>query len=44
MSVDASSLEAVIAMEDQQQILCAQTRDMREVSAFLGKRAPVQDG
>ena len=41
MSVDASSLEAVIAMEDRQQILCAQTRDMREgVSAFLGKRAP----
>ncbi|MCH2098506.1 MAG: enoyl-CoA hydratase-related protein, partial [Pseudomonadales bacterium] len=41
MSVDASSLEAVIAMEDRQQILCAQTRDMREgVSAFLGKRPP----
>jgi enoyl-CoA hydratase len=41
MSVDASSLEAVIAMEDRQQILCAQTTDMREgISAFLGKRAP----
>ena len=41
MSVDAASLEAVIAMEDRQQILCAQTSDMREgISAFLGKRAP----
>ncbi|HKI73209.1 MAG TPA: enoyl-CoA hydratase/isomerase family protein [Pseudomonadales bacterium] len=41
ISVDASSLEAVIAMEDRQQILVAQTGDMREgVSAFLQKRAP----
>jgi enoyl-CoA hydratase len=41
MSVDAGSLEAAIAMEDRQQILCAQTADMREgISAFLGKRAP----
>ena len=41
MSVDAGSLEAVIAMEDRQQILLAQTGDMREgVSAFLEKRAP----
>jgi len=40
MSIDASSLEAVIAMEDRQQILAAQTGDMREgVSAFLEKRA-----
>jgi enoyl-CoA hydratase len=39
MSVDAGGLEAVIAMEDRQQILTAQTGDMREgVSAFLGKR------
>ena len=41
MSVDAQSLEAAIAMEDRQQILSAQTDDMREgISAFLEKRAP----
>jgi enoyl-CoA hydratase len=41
MSVDAGSLEAAIAMEDRQQILSAQTDDMREgISAFLGKRPP----
>ncbi|MEZ5557270.1 MAG: enoyl-CoA hydratase/isomerase family protein [Pseudomonadales bacterium] len=41
MSVDAGSLEAVIAMEDRQQILVSTTGDMREgVSAFLEKRAP----
>jgi enoyl-CoA hydratase len=41
MSVDAGSLEAAIAMEDRNQILCAQTKDFREgISAFLGKRAP----
>jgi enoyl-CoA hydratase len=41
MSVDAGSLEAAIAMEDRQQILCAQTDDMREgIGAFLGKREP----
>jgi enoyl-CoA hydratase len=39
MSIDAGSLEAVIAMEDRQQILVAQTGDMREgVTAFLAKR------
>lgn len=41
MSIDAGSLEAAIAMEDRNQILCAQTRDFKEgVSAFLEKRAP----
>ena len=41
MNIDAGSLEAAIAMEDRQQILCAQTADMREgIGAFLGKRAP----
>ena len=41
MSIDAGSLEAVIAMEVRQQILVAQTGDMREgVGAFLEKRKP----
>jgi enoyl-CoA hydratase/carnithine racemase len=41
MSVDAGSLEAVIAMEDRQQILTSTTGDMREgVAAFLDKRPP----
>ena len=42
MSVDAGSLEATIAMEDRNQILCAQTEDFQEgISAFLTKRPPV---
>jgi enoyl-CoA hydratase len=41
MSTDAGSLEAAVAMEDRNQILCAQTDDFREgISAFLGKRKP----
>jgi enoyl-CoA hydratase/carnithine racemase len=41
MSVDAGSLEAAVAMEDRNQILCANTQDFREgISAFLGKRKP----
>ncbi|HEX7034527.1 MAG TPA: enoyl-CoA hydratase/isomerase family protein [Pseudomonadales bacterium] len=41
MSIDAGSLEAVIAMEDRQQILASTTGDMREgVAAFLEKRKP----
>jgi enoyl-CoA hydratase len=40
-SIDAGSLEQVIAMEDRNQILCAQSKDFAEgISAFLGKRAP----
>lgn len=40
-SIDAGSLDQVIAMEDRNQILCAQTQDFREgIAAFLGKRAP----
>src|SRR5579871_383644 len=42
MSVDAASLEAAVAMEDRNQILCAQTNDVREgMRAFLEKRKPV---
>jgi len=41
MSLDAGSLEQVVAMEDRNQILCAQSEDFREgVKAFLEKRPP----
>jgi len=41
-SIDAGGLEAAIAMEDRNQILCAQGEDFREgVAAFLEKRPPV---
>ncbi|MEQ1755628.1 MAG: enoyl-CoA hydratase/isomerase family protein [Micropepsaceae bacterium] len=41
MSVDAGSLEAAIAMEDRNQILCSQTQDFPEgMRAFLEKRTP----
>lgn len=40
-SLDAGSLEQVIAMEDRNQVLCTQTQDFREgVTAFLQKRKP----
>ena len=40
-AVDAANLEAVIAMEDRQQMLCTQSPDYAEgVAAFLEKRAP----
>jgi len=40
-SIDAGSMEQVIAMEDRNQVLCTQTQDFREgVLAFLQKRAP----
>ena len=41
-AIDAQGLEAAIAMEDRNQILCAQGEDFREgISAFLEKRPPV---
>lgn len=40
-SLDAGSLESVIAMEDRNQVLCVQSPDMIEgVRAFLQKRPP----
>lgn len=42
MSVDAASLESVIAMEDRNQVLCSRSADFREgIQAFLDKRPPV---
>lgn len=42
MSVDAASLEAVIAMEDRNQVLTSRSEDFREgIRAFLEKRRPV---
>ena len=42
MNIDAPSMEAAVAMEDRNQILCAQTSDFNEgVRAFLEKRRPV---
>ena len=41
MSVDASSLEAAIAMEDRNQVLCSRSDDFNEgIRAFLEKRKP----
>jgi enoyl-CoA hydratase len=41
-SLDAGSLEQVVALEDRNQVLCTRTRDFREgVGAFLEKRPPV---
>ncbi|HWA89717.1 MAG TPA: enoyl-CoA hydratase-related protein [Rhizomicrobium sp.] len=40
-AIDAQSLEAAVAMEDRNQILCAQGEDFREgIAAFLEKREP----
>lgn len=40
-SLDMNSIETVVAMEDRNQVLCAQTADFREgVRAFLEKREP----
>ena len=42
MSVDAGSLEAAIAMEDRNQVLCSRSEEFNEgIRAFLEKRKPV---
>lgn len=41
VSIDAASLDHVIAMEDRNQVLCTRTNDFREgIAAFLQKRPP----
>lgn len=41
LSIDAGSMEAVIAMEDRNQVLCTQGDDFAEgIAAFLEKRRP----
>jgi enoyl-CoA hydratase len=45
MSLDAGSLEQVIALEDRNQILCVQSNDVVEgMTAFLQKRRPNYSG
>ena len=45
MAVDANSLEAAMAIENRNQILCSQTQDAKEgMQAFLEKRDPVYSG
>jgi enoyl-CoA hydratase/carnithine racemase len=40
-SIDAQGLEAVIAMEDRNQVICAASDDFAEgINAFLEKRRP----
>lgn len=45
MAVDAGSIEAAIAMEDRNQVLCSRSEDFVEgINAFLEKRKPVYRG
>ncbi len=45
MAVDGTSLEAAMAIENRNQIMCARTQDAKEgMRAFIEKRAPVYSG
>ena len=45
MAIDASSLEAAMAIENRNQILCSQSPDFEEATtAFFEKRAPRYQG
>ena len=42
MAIDAAGLQAAMAIENRNQLMCARTEDAREgMSAFIEKRAPV---
>ena len=45
MAIDANSLEAAMAIENRNQILCSNTEDAKEgMRAFIEKRDPVYTG
>ena len=45
LAIDASSLEAAMAVENRNQLLCSRTEDAREgMAAFVEKRSPVYKG
>ena len=45
LAVDAASLEAAIAIENRNQLLCSKTQDAKEgMRAFIEKRAPQYTG
>ncbi|MGB1537423.1 MAG: enoyl-CoA hydratase-related protein, partial [Pseudomonadales bacterium] len=45
VAVDAASLEAAMAIENRNQLLCARTEDAREgMRAFIEKRPPQYKG
>jgi enoyl-CoA hydratase/carnithine racemase len=45
LAIDANSMEAVIALEDRNQVLCTQGEDFAEgIAAFLEKRVPRYNG
>jgi enoyl-CoA hydratase/carnithine racemase len=45
MAVDAAGLEAAMAIENRNQVLCSRTEDAREgMQAFIEKRKPQYSG
>ena len=45
MAIDASSLEAAMAIENRNQVLCSSTEDAKEgMLAFIEKRKPQYNG
>ncbi len=45
VAIDAPGLEAAIAVENRNQVLCSRTKDAQEgMRAFIEKRPPVYQG